>query len=97
MTARGLESDLLDRCVCVALGHADVPRDQKEANVFHLAAMVVSSRFPNEAKNLSAASHHYFAGHPGEKVPPAEVVRNGWVVSLPRLRDLLFFRLSHAQ
>jgi hypothetical protein len=35
------------------------------------------------------ASEQYFATHPNERLAAGEVVRNGWVVSLPRLRDML--------
>jgi hypothetical protein len=68
-------------------------QDQREANVFRLAAMVVQSRFPSESKSLMLASERYFAAHPNERLAPAEVVRKGWVLSLPRLRDTLSHRL----
>lgn len=93
MTARESESALLARCAAVARTLAQSARDQREANVFRLAAMVVQSRFPSESQYLMQASEHYFAAHPDEKLAAAEVVRNGWVSSLPRLRDMLSHRL----
>jgi hypothetical protein len=93
MTARDQESALLARCSYVARQPAQPAHDQQEANVFRLAAMVVQSRFPLESQTLMQASEQYFATHPNEKLPPAEVVRKGWVVSLPRLRDMLSHRL----
>ena len=63
--------------------------DEREANVFRLAAMVVQSRFPQEARRLMAASERYFATYPSEQVASVEVIRRGWVVNLPRLRDRL--------
>lgn len=63
--------------------------DQREANVFRLASMVVRSTFPNESNSLMAASERYFATHPGELLHSSEVIRNGWVMTLPRLRDML--------
>jgi hypothetical protein len=89
MNARDAESALLARCVVVARGAALHVEDQREANVFRLAAMVVGSKFPAESASLKHASDRYFATHPAEKVAPADVVRNGWVLSLPRLRDML--------
>ena len=39
------------------------------------------------------ASERYFDLHPNEKIAPADVVRKGWVLSLPRLRDMLSHKL----
>ncbi|MBW7900579.1 MAG: hypothetical protein H3C26_03830 [Rhodocyclaceae bacterium] len=93
MTARDAESALLARCAAVAREIAQPARNQREANVFRLAAMVVQSRFPCESKSLMQASEQYFARHPDERLAPVEVVQNGWVSSLPRLRDMLSRRL----
>lgn len=92
MTARDAESTLLARCSAVAREAAQSAQDQREANVFRLAAMVVQSRFPDESVRLMQASERYFASHPNEKLVPADVVRKGWVLSLPRLRDMLSHR-----
>jgi hypothetical protein len=89
MTARELESALLTRCTAVARQHAQEALDQREANVFRLAAMVVRSRFPAESACLMQVSDQYFALHPSEKLAAEEVVSKGWVLSLPRLRDML--------
>ena len=94
MTARALESALLARCAVVAREAAQSAQDQREANVFRLAAMVVQSRFPSESMCLMQASEQYFAAHPNEKLAATEVVRMGWVLSLPRLRDLLSHQLQ---
>jgi uncharacterized protein YmfQ (DUF2313 family) len=90
MNARELEAALLARCAAVAreVGQA-AAQDRREANVFRLAAMLVQSRFPRASGSLLRASERYFAVHPDEKLAAAEVVRNGWVASLPRLRDML--------
>ncbi len=93
MSARDAESELLARCSAVAREAAQLAQDQREANVFRLAAMVVQSRFPSESICLMQASERYFASHPNEKLPAADVVRKGWVLSLPRLRDMLSQRL----
>lgn len=93
MTAREAGSALLARCLVVAREAAQSARDPREANVFRWAAMVVRSRFPNEATCLMRASERHFASHPDERLAPADVVRKGWVLSLPRLRDMLSRRL----
>lgn len=97
MTARDAESVLLARCAAVAQDRASAAQDQREANVFRLAGMVIQSRFPEEARRLIQASEQYFAVHPGDKLSPGDVVRRGWVSSLPRLRDMLCLRLPLAE
>ena len=93
MTARGTERDMLSRCAAVARGTVPVAQDQREANVFRVAAMVVQSRFPRESANLMQASNQYFSNNPNDKLAAANVVLNGWVISLPRLRDMLSLQL----
>lgn len=97
MTARDIESALLVRCSAVAREIAQsthVAQDQREANVFQLAAVLVQSRFPVESKCLAQASERYFVAHPNERLASSEVVRRGWVMSLPRLRDMLSRQLQ---
>jgi uncharacterized protein with von Willebrand factor type A (vWA) domain len=89
MTARELEATLLARCTAVAREMASTAQNQREANIFQLAARVVQSRFPRESTRLTRASEQYFAMHPDERLTAGDVVRNGWVLSLPRLRDML--------
>ncbi|AMR78413.1 MULTISPECIES: hypothetical protein [Cupriavidus] len=91
MHARDVEAALMIRCAAVAREPAASALDQREANVFRLAAMVVQSRFPSEALHLMQASERYFASHPTERLPAQVVVAKGWVTNLPCLRD----RLSH--
>ena len=89
MTARQLESELLARCVAQTNAACEGARDQREANVFRLAAMVLQSRLPKQAELLMRASEVYFSSHSVQPLPAADVLKNGWVVSLPRLRDML--------
>jgi len=89
MTARDIEAALLTRCTAIATDAALTAQDQREANVFQTAAMVVRSQFPRESTSLMQASEQYFALHPNERLAPVDVVRQGWITSLPRLRDML--------
>ena len=93
MTAREGESEMLKRCAAAAQALLPTAQDQKEANVFRLAAMVVQSRFPDESKRLMQVSDRYFMQHPSDKLPAVDVVKQGWVISLPRLRDMLSLQL----
>lgn len=88
MSARMLEAALLERIGAVTKG-AEGALDQREANVFRLAALLVRAGHPRSSADLMLASEHYFQHHPLQRLPPEDVVRKAWVTSLPRLRDLL--------
>lgn len=96
MTARDREAALFQRCILVARARLDDATDGREANVFRVAAMVLQSSFPAEALLLKAAADRYFAHRPHELAPVVNVIHNGDVISLPRLRDGLsrLLRLS---
>jgi len=94
ITSREIEAALLTRCVVVAREVSPTAQNQREANVFQLAASVIQSRFPNESTRLMLASEQYFAQHPNERMASADVVRSGWVISVPRLRDMLSRQLN---
>ena len=97
MTARDREAALLARCAAVASGLSQTALDQREANVFMLAAMTVWHRFPAEAECLMQSSERYFAAHPDERLGPADIVRRGWVISLHRLSDRLDRQLKRGK
>jgi hypothetical protein len=88
-TAREFEAEMLKRCVAAARGLLQAAQDQREANVFRLAGMVLYSRFLAESKHLTMVSERYFVEHKNDLLPGDEVVQKGWVISLPRLRDML--------
>lgn len=93
MDAREKEKNLLDRCVFVARYPGASASNGAEANVFRVAGSVLRSRLPAESSRLKAVSAAYFAQHPEDQLPTAEVVRDGLVVSMPRLRDMLSQKL----
>lgn len=94
MTARDTEAELLTRCTAIAMETAHTAQDQRAVNVFQTAAMVVRSWFPLESKRLMWAGEQYFVLHPNEKLASVDIVRNGWVASLPRLPDMLTRQLQ---
>jgi hypothetical protein len=93
MDARETEDRLLARCALAARSSLARPRNDVEANVFRVAGMVVRASFPEESARLVHHSERYFAHHPDERVSAEEVVRKGWVFSLPRLKTMLARRL----
>lgn len=93
--ARDREAAMLARCTLAARGASSVnANDGEEANVFRVAAMVLQSRNPAEARSLRAVADRYFAAHPRDVMPVSTVVRSAHVVSLPRLRDMLAQQLT---
>lgn len=96
MSSRDVEQTLLSRCAAAARGELARATDQREANVFRLASMVLRPRMPLEAERLLTVSESYFSQHPTDLVASGDVVRNGWVLSVPRLRDMLTMRLRNA-
>ena len=92
-TARDLEDEMLMRCVVGAHSPVVVANDLREANVFRVASMVIETRFPTESARLLKVCDDYFLLHPDDRLPSVDVVRNGWIFSLPRLRDMLSLKL----
>lgn len=95
MSAREFEGELLARCVAVARSQdALAAENQREANVFRVAGMIIVSRWPQEAARLMQAGDGYFTQHPEQQLHASEVVRKGWIIGFPRLRDMLNRRLG---
>lgn len=94
LTARDAEALMLARCVAVARVNGEAANDQREANVFRVASMVMDKHYPTEAGRLRAASSSYFGKHPGDKLLAGAVLSKGWVQGLPRLRDMLSRELA---
>ena len=92
--ARDVEATLLKKCVAVARQPTIDVTDAREANVFRLASMVIKSQFPRESACLMKASDRFFTQRADQKISPTEVIRRGWIFSLPRLRDGLSRQLQ---
>lgn len=86
--AREVEAALLSLCVQAARGEISAA-DARQANVFRVAAMLLPERLQAQSRRLSAAAQAFFDRVPGEQLDAGEVVRRGWVASLPRLRQVL--------
>ncbi len=95
-SAREVEEALLMACLEIASSLRGMPCSAKEANVVCVAAVIIGSGFPVSRKRLMDAAMRYFEMHADAKVEKAEVVRRGWVLNLPRLRDRLERKLRDA-
>ena len=81
---------MLARCKQLARGTDSQASNVIEANVMRVAGLVIKSRFPKESAQLLEKSHHFFQQQEGGAPLHAEqVLKQGWIVSLPRLRDML--------
>lgn len=89
MGGREAEAKRLARCLALARGQSFAARDQEDANLFRVAAMLLRTHFPDEAMRLRDASEGYFNTHPEDLLPVEEILHRGWVVGLPRFRDQL--------
>ncbi len=88
MDARDREFSLLRRCAEVARGESSAAHDAREANVFRLASMIMHTH-PEQEQRWAEASAAYFAQHPDDLVPTEQIIRRGWIFSLPRFRDMI--------
>lgn len=95
VSASSAEVEMLERTVLATKGETPA-NDARDALVFKCAASILRPNFPESAKALDRASKAYFSAHPGEELPVQEVVRRGWLISLPRFRDRLEWLLRQA-
>ena len=95
VSPRDAEAEMLQRTLNAVQGEA-LASDARDALVFKCAASILRPNFPEAAKALDRASKAYFSAHPGEELPVQEVVRRGWLISLPRFRDRLECLLRQA-
>ena len=95
VSTEGAEAEMLQRTLNATQGEA-LASDARDALVFKCAASILRPNFPEAAKALDRASKAYFAEHPGEELPAHEVIRRGWLISLPRFRDRLEWLLRQA-
>lgn len=96
MASRSEELTLLARCAEVAVApDASPTADQREANVFRVAGMILKPTHAEAARRLLLSSSRYFELHPDDRLEAAQIVQRGWITSLPRLHDMLAFEIQH--
>jgi hypothetical protein len=76
-------------CIAAVRGELAVARDTREASVFFVASMVVRGNYPDAGDRLAGAAARYFEGRALPYPSTQEVVDAGWIVDVPRLRDML--------
>ncbi len=76
-TACDNEQAMMERSRHIANIPSEDNSDQSEPNVFRLAGMIISTRYPASGERLFDAATASFTQHPDQQVPSAEVVRRG--------------------
>lgn len=93
-TARDRETVVLSMVASIGCGAKFEQIDERLANVCRIGGAIVRDRYPTASERLRACADRYFAEFPEQLKPPDEVVRAGWVESLPRFRVELERRLA---
>jgi hypothetical protein len=82
---------MVERCIAVARGEDSGAINRKDAQVFHVASMILRWRFPTAARNLQDASDLYFDANPTDVwMGVAGVVEEGCIANLPHFHEALF-------
>jgi len=87
---------MLDRCALVARGDHPAALDEREANLLRLASMLVRPRSAEASARLRRAADAFFVNEPAALRDSGEMIRLGWLISLPRFRELLDSRLAES-
>lgn len=88
-SSRQIEGELIVYCARVACGEKVAVSTQREANVLAVAAKALGGQFHAERERMREAAESYLCAHENERLGTSEVIRAGWVVSLPRMNDFL--------
>ena len=94
---REKEEILLSLCVKAAAGEVTSVNSPIEANIFRVAGSVILNNYPLEAQRLSNIAKEYFSSFPEDYLHASQIVRNEWIISYPRLRDMLIQKIKIMQ
>lgn len=86
---RGIEADLIARCVLAARGALVSAPDERHAQVFRVAADLVGRSHAREAAALRQTAARYLREHALDGMSGADVERRGWILGLARFRAAL--------
>lgn len=94
LSARSREMQLLDLCHHVAAVQLQQALTDEQANVLHVASMLIFNDRPEKSDRLRAAAQAHFNAHPESEVSTQEVVRKRWIIGLPRFQRALLERMK---
>ena len=91
---RDKEEILLSLCVKAAAGEITHVKNPIEANIFRVAGSVILNNYPLEAQRLTHLAKEYFISFPEHCLHASQIVRNEWIISYPRLKDMLIQKIK---
>ena len=91
---REKEEILLSLCIAAGAGEIVSINSPIKANIFRVAGSVILNNYPLEAKRLNLLAKDYFIRFPDDCLHASQIVRNGWIISYPRLRDMLIEKIK---
>lgn len=92
------EEELLLR-VCLQAIQSKTPsidqaKDTREAHVLLFIGRAIATAWPQEGAKLQAVGLAWISSHPSELLSFTEFIQSGWVIGVPRFRDMLSNRIS---
>jgi len=93
MWTRETEALLVDS-LADAVAHHRPPASDREADVYRLSAQLLKTRYRGAAEFLDAASRRFYEQAAVVPRPFPQVVSDGLVADVPRLRHLLEKRMA---
>jgi hypothetical protein len=91
--SRESEASLIE-WVAEAVASRRVPASRQEADVYRLSAQLLKTRYRSAADFLDSSARQYFAQAAVRPRPFPQVVSDGLVTDVPRMRNLLEKRMS---
>ena len=92
---RDKEEILLSLFVRVAAGEITSVNSPIEANIFRVSGSVILNNYPLEAQRFSTVAKEYFISFPEHCLHASQIVRNEWIISYPRLKDMLIQKINN--
>lgn len=98
--ARDEEELLLRACLQAIQSETpaiDQAKDAREAHIFLFIGRAIATAWPQEGAKLQAIGLAWASNHPSERLSFTEFIRIGWVIGVPRFRDMLSNRIGFSK
>jgi hypothetical protein len=95
MLSARMKESIINDCIIRAASGENVELDNVTANVLGLSAVLLKREFPVHAENMLSACERYFTNTKDERLTAKQVLAKNWIISLPRLKDMIAAQLAH--